>query len=424
MTFLRLRARPRSLFWNSSRRRMEFANYLGDNGDSLLPSSGIISLLSDFSIGCVLEGGRVSLAHLIEFAHFIDLYVLEDVIYLNSSSRQVSLEALAPYEDCPFKELPDNRLSLTISYISDNTREIYDCAKVNCSFSMDGYDYWLRLSDEEKAKIPRCYPPEGIRYFSRDYLLFASRELTEHIDFALEELAKTRLTLMPSPRNLLPFLEGFQQVETPAQLVYGRLTASQRQLVDDVQSLIRPRTVYLPPLLSILLKRCESAADIIPRLRELRFEYADFRRDVAEWFRTLDEASTIREKIQIREGLERSIHAVVEKLHSDRLGFYKELAGTAIEAAGEGELKKALMKPAFALLKKGVIAVAPDYLAAKRFTGLVGLMNEALEVNGYGPLLRRVFGDRLDVSQREITDAKKYRKEIISRYGFDCPVPS
>jgi hypothetical protein len=148
------------------------------------------------------------------------------------------------------------------------------------------------------------------------------------------------------------------------------------------------------------------------------------RNSIARWFTTLDDASTLKEKIQIREELENSIRAVVEKFHSDRLGFYKEMAGTFIEAAGEGEIKKAVIKPALALLKKGVTAVAPDFLAAKRFTGLVGLMNEALEINSYSEILDRVFGNQLDISQREISHAKQYRQEIISRHGIELPSPS
>jgi hypothetical protein len=35
--------------------------------------SGIISLLDDFSIDGVLSNGRISLGHLMEFSHFVDL---------------------------------------------------------------------------------------------------------------------------------------------------------------------------------------------------------------------------------------------------------------------------------------------------------------------------------------------------------------
>src|SRR5579863_5985760 len=213
----------------------------------LLPSSGVISLLSTFSVGCVLSGGRVSLAHLIEFSHFVDLYVLEDTIYINSSSKDVELEVFRSYPDCPFKELPshDDEVGFSVGSVSDSTRALYDCSEINCSFSMDAYDYWLRLSNEAKDKIPTT--PLGIRYFSRDYLLFESRSLEESMEAVLDQISGTKLTLMPSARNLLPFLEVFSQLETPAQLIYLRLTAAQRKLIDDVQAFARPRTVYLPP---------------------------------------------------------------------------------------------------------------------------------------------------------------------------------
>jgi len=394
---------------------------MNTDNPSQLPNSGVVSLISDFSVNCVLEGGRISLAHLIEFSHFIDLYVLEDLIYIDAASKSVGLASLSVDQDCPFRELPGGNLTEAVFQVSDSTRAIYDCSEVKYSFSMDGYDYWLHLRDAEKSKVPEWYG--NVKYFSRDALLIESRRLTESINTALDEVAKTRLTLVPSSRNLLPFLDVFHQMETPTQLIYRQLTASQRKLVAEVQALTRPRTVFLPPLLSVLLNRCETASDILPRLCELRLELKDFRQSISNWFKTFDEAATIREKMQIREELERSINSVIQKFHSDRLGFYKEIAANFIEGAGEGDLKKALVKPTLTLLKKGATTALPDLLATRRLTGLVGLMDEALRVNDYSSQLTRIFGERLDISQREISHAKQYRQQIISKYGFDIPAP-
>ena len=384
-------------------------------------SAGIISLVNDFSINCVVTGGRVSLAHLIEFAHFVDLYVLEPKIYVESSAQDVNLSEFNVDPDCPIRVLPWDDLSSSVSTVRSETGSLYDAAPVNFTFSFGSYDYWLSLSSQEREQVPRYR--NGIDWLNRDSLMIASRNLEDGIRAAVEALAATSYTLMPSSRNLLPFLDVFHQLDTPAQLAYRDLASKHRQLVEDMLALTRPRVVYLPPLLSILLSRCRRSDDLVPRLIELRAEYSDFRGSVSDWFARLDYAHSLKEKLQIHQELEATTRAVAKRFELSKRGFYKEVVGTAIDALEEGEIKKAIAKPLFALVKKGVGDLAPDLIAAKRFTGLVGLMDEAIQIEGYGTLLQRIFGKRLDISQREIAEAKRYREYVMKNYGLSLPVP-
>ena len=77
---------------------------------------------------------------------------------------------------------------------------------------------------------------------------------------------------------------------------------------------------------------------------------------------------------------------------------------------------KLLTKPAFAIVKKGIETVIPDALTTRRFTGLVDLLDQALKVEEYTTVLTRIFGSDLDISQREITEARAYRKLLLARY--------
>jgi len=368
-----------------------------------------------------------------EFSHFVDLFVLEDVIYF---APQTLVEDLAPFvelADSPLCVLPKQKLSQTIYSISEYTRDIYDAVPAKHSFSMKSYDYWVNPSVRQRLEEARSIPIDWSAVLrnlrqpgprSYEELLGSCQALQYVIKKSLEELGKTRLTIMPSSRNLLPFLDVFHQMDTPALLIYDKITAEHRKSIEDILALTRPRTVYLPPLLSVLFSRCSKRSELPTRLMELRAEFADFRRSVKDWFNELDQASTIREKVEIRKDLDQAISSLLKHYEYKREGFYKQVAGAFVSAAEEGDLKKMLIKPAFAVLKEGMTNVLPDAISVRRFTGLIDLMDQALNVESYGNLLERLFGRSLDISQEEITEAKHYKYYIQTKYGVGVPLLS
>jgi hypothetical protein len=385
--------------------------------------NGIVSLISDFSVNCVLEGGRISLAHLMEFSNFVDVYVLENIIYVDVSAKDVTYAAFDDDITCPLRKLEENKLTNAVFAVSDSTRALYDWTP-SLAFDMNSYDYWLKLSKIDKDKVPSVLSHSG-EYKERNGLLVSSRRLEGYIRLTLEELSKSSLTLLPSSRNLLPFLDVFHQFDTPALLMYRELASQHREKVEKkILPLIRPRKVYLPPLLTVLLSRCETPSDIPQRLIELRSELQDFREGVNNWFNEFDKAVTIKEQIEVRDEFDDAISTMSKRFADTRESFYKEMAGAMIEGLEELDPKKALAKPAFMLLKEGLTNVVPDKLVTRRFTGLIDLMDQALRVKDNNQLLRKVFGERLDITQNEITNVRKYRQNILSKFDYDFPMPT
>jgi len=393
---------------------------------------GVVSLADTTCAYLVLEG-RVSLAHLIEFSHFVDLYVLEDKIYFDNAVLKNDLEPYL-YSGTPLTDLESEYWDLgdAIFNVSFWTTQLYHAAPTNHTFSMGSYEYWTNLPFKEKQIIAADYEsrdrisPEGswIPMFSsggtwsREDLLLSSHGLHYAVELVLEKLAKTPLTIMPSARNLLPFLQVFHQMDTPALQIYNQLVTVHRETVERILALTRPRSVYLPPLLSLLLSRCGNRSEIPRVLNELRDEFADFRQSVREWFAELDTTESLKEKIEIRDEMDDAISGLLKYYEYKREGFYKQVAGAFVSALEEGDVKKMLIKPTFAVIKEGMTNVLPEMMSVRRFTGLINLMDEALNVEGYSRLLQNVFGDSLDLSQKEITDAKLYRQHIQSRYGL------
>jgi hypothetical protein len=381
---------------------------------------GIISLANIFSVGLVMSHGRVSLAHLMEFSNFLDLYVLEEEVYVDDSSKCVFLEPLLADKSCPIRSLPLGELSYAVGEVDTATGWIYDGAPTNFSFHTGSYAYWTTLTDAEKAKVSW---PSGAGVLSQEGLLASSKYLSDSIGTTLEHLAKTTFTLVPSFRNLLPFLACFHQIDTPALKAYREVAAHHRIATENLLSLIRPRLVYIPPLLALLLSRCEARSDIPSRMVELRAEFAGFRKSIAEWFARLDAATSLRDKFELSKELESANQALTSSLQDKKPALYKELTGVMLDAAADGDLKKMITKPAFALLKAGMTTLLPERLALKRYTGMVDLMDKVLDIENYSMLLERVFGNSLDISQGEITHARQHRKTVVLDTGLDILGP-
>ena len=383
----------------------------------------VIGLFNYFSISCVLDcESRVSLAHLLDFSNFVDLYVLEPSMYVEGSLAGIAkLHSLSDDANSGIRHLPWSPLARALGDIHDQTFDIYCYANTPNTFSFNSYDYWLSLSPSDKAAVPDHAYKSKLK--DRDRCLYSSKLLDRAITEAVEELGSTNYTLIPSPQNVIPFLQVFHQIDTPALTMYRALERRARVAVERALSLVRPRTVYLPPLLSILLSRCERQQDIAPRLIELRAEYQMLRESIDGWWRQFDEAKTLGEKCEIRDDLENTINKLSQRLEDKRGAIYKSVAGAFVDALEGGETTKLITKPAFALVKAGLSEIAPERWAIRRFTGFLDMFDDALRVSDQPQLLHRVFRDNLDVSQQEVSGLRQYRKTLVDKYAEPLVIP-
>jgi hypothetical protein len=371
-----------------------------------------LAIINSLALEIILSGWRVSLANLMELSHFVDLYVLQDKVYfeeaaLETDSYLIKLSKEDP--TFPFEKLEEDEKSF-LSNVSEWALEIYNCSSYK--FSHESYDYWMSSStNRKKATIPQSGD-----FGTPKALLYSCNELERGIRDVIELLGSTKSTIIPSPQTLLPFLDSFHQTETPALKIYKQVVKTHKEEVNKLLELIRPRTVYLPPLLTILLSRCENYKDIPKRLIELRAEFSPFRLEISSWFKEFDDAKTLRDKLEIQVGLDRVIDALTKRFLDRRTSFYKQTSGALISAIEEGDMKGMLTKPVAAFVKEGVTNFLPDKLLIRRFTGIIDLLDKSLDVKSYGDLLSKVFGKSLDISQSEITSAKIYSKNISKQY--------
>lgn len=390
----------------------------------------VISLVHDFSVEMVLgTEGRVSLANLMEFSHFVDLYVLEDRIIMDDEPELKKLLASDESPLVPLRSAPEINNALRANLITIQTAMlmIYSFSPGENRFSIGSYKYWLDTNEERRKEIlelkgseisiPDFEAKYEAKYGNQERLLDWSRQMDESLFEMLEELGKTTLVVMPSTKSLIPFLEVFHQIDTPAQILYRNVVSKHRTIVEKILELNRPRAVYLPPLLTVLLSRSEDATEMPTRLKELRAEFAELRREIQVWRNEMNNKHTLREQFELREELDRSLQTMASRFEQHRRGFYRNVSGALLDALEDGDLRDIVTKPATAIVKEGLDLV-PDLFRSRQFTSLIDMLDLAVNVSDYSRLLENVFGDRLDVSQYEITNARKYQKVLEERYSI------
>jgi hypothetical protein len=279
-----------------------------------------ISLISDLNVNFVIRGGRVSLANLIDFSNFVDLFVLEDSIYTDESAMKVSFsEGFENYIDFPFRTIENEKLSSLVCNISDQTRMLYDCSPVNYTFSIESYDYWLSLNSTEKEKINsgeinklifeklRIHNGKLTPEDTHNWLLSTSKEMEKSLINLLEEVGRTYLSIMPSTRNLIPLLDSFYQIETPIFKLYNEISERHKEMAEKILEFQRPRAIYIPPLLSILMNRCENRNEIPFRLMELRDEFIGLRIEMYNWQTEMNQKLCFKDQVGLRDELDNSL---------------------------------------------------------------------------------------------------------------------
>jgi hypothetical protein len=395
-----------------------------------------ISLISDLNVQFVMSHGRVSLANLVDFSNFVDLFVLEDSIYSDEVAIEVCFsEGFQNYIDFPFRPIENKNLSKLVSDISNQTRLLYDLSPINYTFSIKSYDYWLSLNSTEKEKIN----PDEIHKLisekilihkeklspkdSRNWLLSTSKEMEDSLINLLEEVGRTDLSIMPSTRNLIPLLDSFYQIESPIFKLYNEITERHKEMAKKVLEFQRPRAIYIPPLLSILLNRCENRNEIPQRLMELRDEFTDLRQEMYYWQTEMNQKHYFKDQLELREELDNSLTKSAKKYDERRIGFYKNVSGAILDAIEEGNLKKIITKPVIAVAKEG-IDLLPDKFKTKRFTGIVDIFNEALHVQDYTNLLNKIFKESVDISQYEISNSLKYVNVLKNKFNINLNMPA
>ena len=136
----------------------------------------------------------------------------------------------------------------------------------------------------------------------------------------------------------------------------------------------------------------------------------------------MNSAHSIKDQVKLREELNNSLDSATRKFEQRRRGFYRNLSGSFLDAFEDGDLKDIISKPAIALAKEG-IDLLPEIVRSRRFTGVIDILDQAINVRQYSDLLNRAFGKKLDISQYEITEARKYQRVLESRYSIDFIQP-
>lgn len=172
--------------------------------------------------------------------------------------------------------------------------------------------------------------------------------------------------------------------------LYKRIADIHKVKVDELVSYGYSIDIYLPPLLSIFLSRCEKPKDIPRLLGDFREEFSPLRDNVAKYFDASDSELPLRE-------------------HFEAVKQYKDILNR-LSNETDIEKKKSKVYQIWDVVKKGdgfsILTGILDLLiqhdterVRKRTTGQISnILDKSLNVKNYGRLVSRIFGeDNIDI---------------------------
>jgi hypothetical protein len=141
----------------------------------------------------------------------------------------------------------------------------------------------------------------GIYDFSTEsphrLVVLRERRLSDVFVYILSECFTARLHPLVPPQAL-DIAATFFADAPPGLELYRRVADIHHVKVDELLCHRGVRHLYLPPLVSILLARCKSPADLPIQLRELRAEFAPLREAISSHQQRLIAATSLREQIE------------------------------------------------------------------------------------------------------------------------------
>jgi hypothetical protein len=207
---------------------------------------------------------------------------------------------------------------------------------------------------------------------------------------------KTNLAFMPDyPR--VPFLESLLD-EVHRSVVsegYEVLAERLRYEAQDFLADARPVGLPLPPFMSILLSRCNSVRDIVPRLLEMREEFEVLRTNLTNLEETRLSAATIKDRNESRLRVEAIFKSVAKAFDKTGYATFKSVVDYAGDASSV-----ALDWSNPASYKSSLVTQPLDWIKAwwlrRPFAQLFDIGQEFRRIEDYNKLVQRVFNAEVD----------------------------
>ena len=212
-------------------------------------------------------------------------------------------------------------------------------------------------------------------------------------------------------KRTLKYVDDLNDVNTDLLIEeYNKVSES---LSDEVKRLVKygnRKTVYIPPISSLIFSRSETINDIVKNTIEIKEEFEKVRRTFAEYENTIsDDSITLKESLSALNDLESIMNQINPKENSN---FYSQISewrdATNLIKLMDGVSASDASSITNLILGKP-LKYATNKFKIRKVKYLFQVVNDFLEIKNYGNLIQKLFKFEIDKEQLQ---SAQYR-------GFD-----
>jgi len=190
-------------------------------------------------------------------------------------------------------------------------------------------------------------------------------------------------------------IEKSHQIYSLLFKAYGELSGALRKEVEELQQFLKTNTVYVPPIMALILSRCSEPANIIDLTLEMKEKLRPLRQAFKEYENKFREPSaSLKGSLRAAKDLKRSVEQLklVEPKNGeyilsewrDGLSLLPDL--DSLESSDTGLMKFFLSKPAEWVVNR---------IKNRKLMMLFNLKKEFLNIREYHQLIKKVFSYEL-----------------------------
>lgn len=181
----------------------------------------------------------------------------------------------------------------------------------------------------------------------------------------------------------LPFVYPNETTTSISFRLYNEIAKLHKLKIENLIEISRPKAIYIPPLLSIVLQRCKSRENFLDVLLDVRQEYTSYRDSANIMQDQMSCSETIGEQLRILAEYESSIKALANKIDRPKPRLLQIVWNAFKKTTPNGIVTEAL---------DNLYQCDIERQRLNRVEGFFDIWSSAMNVESYFNQIERVFG--------------------------------
>lgn len=182
-----------------------------------------------------------------------------------------------------------------------------------------------------------------------------------------------------------------QQSDLLSTVFYEKLKNTRKYELKNILEINEPWVLFLPPLTSILLQRCNRIEELPIEMIKLRNEFQNIRESFSSFQKEFNEVKLIKEKIELKKDFLHSIELFRSKVTAPKKRFIKTVLDFTADHSAIA-FKKDLSGPVKPIVKK-----IAEYIYEKKIypwvCSFADLYEKSLDIDASLNLIEKLFGE-------------------------------